>query len=254
MRSHKVWAALGAALSITLLAALGIRFLGLFPAAAWALEVGAFFAGIALGLHGSQPAKLAGIALSLAPLIVTAINIGIGIARDPTSHNLFPFELFGSAVIGLVPAAGLAVGRAASRTRVTRRAALFFGACAALLALLSPGIGRAFNRRHEASAKDTLRRLLEAEQAYRATNPAHLYTCEGPQLRSFEAEHWYAWTQLGLTAKDHFEGAGHYWFTLRCGPLSRGDEVSIEARSGSGGDVLTIDSSGIIRSGLPQGH
>jgi hypothetical protein len=206
MRSRKVWVAFAASLGGTIFAAVGIRFRGLFPAIAWTLEVAAFFAGLALGLHGSRPAKLAGVALSLVPLVVTAINIAVGIARDPTSRNLFPFELFGAAVIGVVPAAGLAIGRAASRTRVAQRAALCFGACAALPALLSPAIGGVFNRRHEASAEDTLHRLLAAEEAYRAANPAHLYTCEGPQLPGFQAEHWYAWTQLGLTAKDHFVG------------------------------------------------
>jgi hypothetical protein len=188
--------------------------------------------------------------LSCAPFQLTALNIAAGVTRDPTSHNLFPFELLIALGIGLVPAAGLSIGYAIPPARVPQRARLIAGGLAALAAVSSPAVGFRHNRSVETSVQATLSRLLAAENGYRAASPAHRFTCDGPLLPSFEHEGWFADTQLGLTTPDHFQGPGGYWFRLQCGPLSRGDDVSIRAFNGRGGE-FTIDGSGTILRG-PQ--
>jgi hypothetical protein len=60
----------------------------------------------------------------------------------------------------------------------------------------------------------------------------------------------FASTQLGLTTKDHMQGRGRYWFAVRCGDLSRGDHLYIDADPGPGGIVYCTDETGVIY-GLP---
>jgi hypothetical protein len=50
------------------------------------------------------------VALIFAPALVTDINVLLDTSRDPTSHNLWPFEILAMAAIGLVPGAGLFLG------------------------------------------------------------------------------------------------------------------------------------------------
>jgi hypothetical protein len=239
---------------VAAVAAAVIWFFGFATIPPMGLVLGAagLLAGLALGLNGARRAVAVGLVLSAVPFVLTALNIAIGVARDPTSHNLFPFELLIALAIGLVPAAGLSIGYAIPRGRIPPRSSLLVGSLAALVALSSPALSLLSNGSFERSVAATLRRLLAAENEYRAASPSHRFTCEGPLLPGFEHERWLAWTQLGLATPDHFQGPGGYWFTLRCGPLSRGDDLSIEASKGYGGDVFTIDASGTIRRGPLQ--
>jgi hypothetical protein len=47
--------------------------------------------------------------LALAPVATVVVRIAVDVARDPTSHNLFPFELALAGFVGVL-AAGLGVG------------------------------------------------------------------------------------------------------------------------------------------------
>jgi hypothetical protein len=122
-----------------------------------------------------------------------------------------------------------------------------------LAALSSPIVSGSYNTGVETSVQATLRRSLAAESEYRAVSLDHRFTCEGPLLRGFEREHWFADTELGLATDDQLLGPGRYWFRLHCGPLSRGDDLSIEANKG-GVEVFTIDASRTIRRGPLQPH
>jgi hypothetical protein len=238
-----------AAIFVAVLAAGVSLFLGFINPTGLVLGASALLAGLALGLKRRRVAVAVGLILSGAPFLLTALNIAVGVARDPTSHNLFPFELLIALGIGLVPAAGLSIGYAIPPARVPPRATLIAGGLAALASVSSPAVGLRYNRDVERSVQATLRRLLAAENGYRAASSTHRFTCDGPLLPRFEHEHWFADTQLGLTTRDHFQGPGDYWFMLQCDPLSRGDDVSIRAYNGHG--EFTIDASGTILRG-PQ--
>ena len=248
MRSTPIFIAVLAAIFATALVANVIRFAGFRNPMGLAIGASALLAGLALGLKRRRSAVTVGLILSCAPFLLTALNIAVGVARDPTSHNLFPFELLIALAIGLVPAVGLSIGYAIPPARVPPRASLIAGGLAALAALSSPAVGLIYNRDVETSVQATLRRLLAAENGYRAASTAHRFTCDGPLLPRFEHERWFANTQLGLTTPDHFQGPGGYWFMLQCGRLSRGDDVSIRSYNGYGGG-FTIDASGTILRG-----
>jgi len=113
--------------------------------------------------------------------------------------------------------------------------------------MLSPLLSRASVAKQESDAATTLKKLWHAEMTYAAADPTHRFTCEGPLLPGFEHEPWFAWTQLGLTSKDHVLH-GPYWFTIHCGALSRGDPLSIVADPGPGGNLYCIGENGIIQS------
>jgi hypothetical protein len=248
VRSTPILIAVLAAIFVTALVANVIQFAGFRNPMGLAIGASALLAGLALGLKRRRSAVTVGLILSCGPFLLTALNIAVDVARDPTSHNLFPFELLIALAIGLVPAVGLSIGYAIPPARVPPRASLIAAGLAALAALSSPAVARIYYRDVETSVQATLRRLLAAENGYRAASQAHRFTCDGPLLPRFEHERWFANTQLGFTTPDHFQGPGGYWFMLQCGPLSRGDDVSIRAFNSYGGE-FTIDASGAILRG-----
>jgi hypothetical protein len=207
-----------------------------------------FLVGLSLGLAQSRLAFTAGLAFSAAPVILDGVKIGIDLAHDPTSHNLFPFELLVTTILGLIPASGLVSGFALRKlVSVPPRAAWVTAYSSVALAMLSPILSRAFELNTHTATVSTLKRLWQAETVY-AADHQHRFTCEGPLLPGFERERWFASTQLGLTTKDHMQGRGGYWFTVRCGDLSRGDHLYIDADPGPGGIVYCTDETGVIYS------
>ena len=60
--------------------------------------------------------------MALAPVGTVIVRIATDVARDPTSHNLFPFEIVIAAFVGLL-AAGLGVGLGALARRLASSAA-----------------------------------------------------------------------------------------------------------------------------------
>ncbi len=214
------------------------------------LSVAIFFLiGLTFGLARSQAIRIAGLLVGSGPLILAAMKIFRDISRDPSSHNLFPFELASAFALSLAPAfGGITSGYLAQKLfRVRPVMMLVPGSAAAALIVLSPVITRSIEQHDQRRAIQILRRLWQAEQTYAAASPNHRFTCEGPKLPGFEHQQWFAWTQLGLTTKDHMNDAG-FFFQLRCGALSRGDDLLITARS-SGGQENCIDRAGAMASG-----
>jgi hypothetical protein len=78
-----------------------------------------FTTGVVLGLLSTAPALLLGLAaVSLLPLAAIAEMI-----KDPTSHNLFPFEFMMYALYGLVVVGGVVLVRRLRRRPSTSRPA-----------------------------------------------------------------------------------------------------------------------------------
>jgi|SRR6266567_4609515 len=72
---------------------------------AWCLT--ALFAGVALKIYSNVPRPLIFLGVIGAAVVVNIANIMFDISRDPTSHNLFPFELVMTLVINFF---GVGVG------------------------------------------------------------------------------------------------------------------------------------------------
>ena len=207
-----------------------------------------FLIGVSFGLVGSAKAIIAALLAAGGPFLIGSASIIVDIARDPTSHNLWPFEIVGEIAMGVLPAAGFLVGYVVKRLASPPAKAAFIPAgCALALALLSPWLAVLIDRHHQDHAVRMLQELWKAERAYAAQDSAHRFTCEGPSLPGFEQRHWFARTEMGLQARDHFQD-GAYWFSIWCGPLSRGDTMAISAApAGTGeGTVYCISESGAI--------
>ena len=207
----------------------------------------AFLVALSFGLSRSRAGLLLGLAASAAPLMYIVARIIVDLSRDSTTHNLFPIELLVGVVLGLPPALGLLAGYVAGKLRVPAKAAWASACLAVLLALLSPTLSRTLETSHQTDAIGTLKKLWQAEKTFAASDPHHRFTCEGPRLPGFEHEPWFARTQLGLNNKDQMH-LGPYWFTVRCGALSRGDHFEIIANAGPGRDLYCIDEIGMIHS------
>jgi hypothetical protein len=63
-----------------------------------------------LGLSQSRAGIASGFAFSAVPAVFIGIKILADLLRDPTSHNLWPFEFVLIGSLGLIPAIGLLAG------------------------------------------------------------------------------------------------------------------------------------------------
>jgi hypothetical protein len=179
-----------------------------------------------------------------------AVKIFWDISRDPTSHNLWPFELILMALLGAIPAAGLAVGYTVRNwTRVPPNSAWIGAYMAAVLAAASPVLSRDIDARGESDTAGTLKRLWQAETTYAAADPKHRFTCEGSLLPGFEHETWLPVRQ-GLPARNWMH-RGRYAYKIACDELSGGDRLYILAdprQSPTGGNLFCVDQTGTVHS------
>ena len=67
----------------------------------------AFLSALVLAMFSETRKWIVAIATIVSPLVANIANIGYDLAKDPTSHNLFPFELFMTTVVA---ACGALVG------------------------------------------------------------------------------------------------------------------------------------------------
>lgn len=67
----------------------------------------AFLSALVLAMFSETPKWVIAVATIAAPLAANIANIAYDLAKDPTSHNLFPFELFMTTVVA---ACGALVG------------------------------------------------------------------------------------------------------------------------------------------------
>jgi len=75
----------------------------------------AFLIGLSLGLSQSRAGIASGFAFSAVPAVFIGIRILADLLRDPTSHNLWPFEFVLVGSLGLVPLTGLLAGYVATK-------------------------------------------------------------------------------------------------------------------------------------------
>jgi uncharacterized oligopeptide transporter (OPT) family protein len=67
----------------------------------------AFLSALVLAMFSETRKWIIAIATIVSPLVANIANIGYDLAKDPNSHNLFPFELFMTTVVA---ACGALVG------------------------------------------------------------------------------------------------------------------------------------------------
>lgn len=205
--------------------------------------------GISLGLVASRNAIIAASLAAGGLFFVGCASIVIDTTRDPTSHNLWPFEVVLALGAGVLPTVfGFLLGFVVKRlVSLPPRASLVPAGCALLVGLLSPWFGVLLDRRDQDHAVRTLQELWNAERAYAAQHSAHRFTCQGPLLSGFEKRDWY-----GTQAKDEMTDRLHsYRFYLWCGPRSSGDNLTIWATPALDGPytVYCISQAGTIHSG-----
>jgi hypothetical protein len=222
---------------------------GLDSAVSIALTI-AFFVGLALGLSASRVASTSGIVLCGTPAIITIANVLRDTSRDPTSHNLWPFEVFFAAVIGLIPGAGLLLGFTARKAvRSLPPWVVWVTACIpVVLVMMSPWLLQ-LRRRHDSSdVIRTLESLRQAEMTFAASNPDHAFTCDGPMLPGFEHAEWFPLMQ-GVPPRNRMR-SGRYAITIRCAiglPIRKFEVIADPRRGPTGGDLICIDPAGAIR-------
>jgi len=180
-------------------------------------------AGLALFRAGARWQTGGGVGLGLAAFVVAQIIVDY--RRDPTSHNLAPFEIVIALVIGLPPAVlGVLAGNLARR-KVPRPEIAGVG-----LVTLALGIAAVSARatasdilRVEALALKKVAALIAAQREFRAAHPARGYTCDlgalgeplsGPIKENHRSETYRLAGVIYRGGTAAFEG--EYRYSLKC--------------------------------------
>jgi hypothetical protein len=200
----------------------------------------AFLFGVSLGLARFRFAMACGVALCVAPAVVVAVNVIVAVSRDPTSHNLWPFEILVAAAAGLIPGAGLFLGWLIRK--VVAVPAWVPAGVAAVLAVFSPLLSNTFDRRDDTEIRATLKRLWQAQMSYANAEPRHRFACEGPMLPGFERDPWLA--QVNEGPLRNWLPKGAYSIIVRCSPGHF--RVQATPRRRIGGFMYCVDESGIV--------
>jgi len=152
------------------------------PLAVTALVLAIAAMGLALFRPGARWQTGAGIGFGL--LLVVGLRIVVDSIRDPTSHNLWPFEVVSALVVGVPPAAlGVLLGR--SVRHVTPRptaAGIVLVASAIAVAMVSAMTTASEIATLEAFASKKVAALVAAERAFRDAHPLRGYTCNLAEL------------------------------------------------------------------------
>ena len=170
-----------------------------------------------------------GIAVGAGILVPMVTIIAIDLQRDPTSHNLFPFEIvFGLAVA--MPGALLGAWLGGFIGRVTAVPALVGGVITAIGVLTAAAhVPFVFTERAagEAGARTKLRALVTAQNRFPASDRRGGYTCNLKELgQTFDAPvQWHKPYRPveGIYGGGTWAPAGGYEFMLLCpkkGPRS----------------------------------
>jgi hypothetical protein len=146
------------------------------------LALGLAAAGLAVVWPRNRWWSATGVATGiLVPIVATIV---IDSLRDPTSHNLAPFELVIGLSVSVPPAlAGALLGGFASRLASPR---LLVGAALAALglaaAIANSGVMLGQTVASESAGKAKMRSLLAAQARFRVANPAIGFACDLNQL------------------------------------------------------------------------
>lgn len=152
------------------------------PIAITSVALAVAAAGLALLRPGARWQTGAGVGIGL--LVVIVVQIVVDYNRDPTSHNLAPFEILVALVIGLPPAIlGVLLGN------VVRRKVPWPEVGGIALVTLSLGVAAVSAwvtasdiTRLEALALKKVGALIAAQHEFRAAHPARGYTCDLGEL------------------------------------------------------------------------
>ena len=138
--------------------------------------------GLALFRPGARWQTGGGVGLGF--VVVVVVQIIVDYSRDPTSHNLAPFEILIALVIGLPPAIlgvllGRLVRRKVPRPEVSGIAlvTLALGVAAVHARVTASDITRV-----KALAQNKVAALVAAQHAFRAAHPLRGYTCNLEEL------------------------------------------------------------------------
>jgi hypothetical protein len=156
----------------------------------------------------------------LVPMITTIVR---DVRRDPTSHNLLPFEILIGLALGMPPALlGALVGRLATRVSVPRL--LVGGTIAALglaVAAVHAPVIRARTVASELNALAKIRSLMTAQDRFRSANPTRGFSCDFNELgERLDAPARRIRTGSRRVAGEYGAGtyapAGDYVFSVQC--------------------------------------
>jgi len=179
--------------------------------------------GLALMRPGVRWQTGGGVGIGL--VAVTVVQIIVDYRRDPTSHNLAPFEILIALVIGLPPAIlGVLLGN------LVRRKAPWREGWGIALVTLALGVAAVSARatasdiiRVEALAQKKLAALIAAQHDFRRAHPRRGYTCDlgelavplsGPIKSNHPSERYRLGSVVYRGGTAAFEG--EYRYSLKC--------------------------------------
>ncbi|UUZ68482.1 hypothetical protein LP416_31080 [Polaromonas sp. P2-4] len=139
-------------------------------------------AGLAFLRPGARWLTGSGVGLGL--LVVTAVQIIVDGIRDPTSHNLFPFEIVIALALGFPPAIlGVLLGNLMRRkVPWPQLGGIVLVALAVGGAAVSAWVAASDIIRAEALALKKIAALIAAQHAFRAAHPLRGFTCDLGEL------------------------------------------------------------------------
>lgn len=210
------------------------------------------------GLAIVQPSDKwrSGIAVGAGILVPIATVIGIDLQRDPTSHNLWPFEVvFGLAIA--MPGALLGALVGGYLGRVAAMPALAGAAVSAVGVLMAAAhlpIVFAERAAGERDAREKLGALATAQKDFHAARGRSTYTCNLSKLgKAFETpvrRHEPTQPVKGIYETGTWARAGDYEFMLLCERSNRGDRFLLTAapvRGTLGRWAYCVETDGVIR-------
>ena len=139
-------------------------------------------AGLALLRPGVRWQTGSGVGIGL--LVVTAVQIIVDLIRDPTSHNLFPFEIVIALALGFPPAVlGVLLGNLVRRkVSAPQLGGIALVTLALGVAAVSAIATASDMNRMETLALKKIGALSAAQHAFRAAHPLRGFTCNLGEL------------------------------------------------------------------------
>jgi hypothetical protein len=152
------------------------------PIAITSVVLGVAAAGLALLRSGARWQTGAGVGIGL--LVVIVVQIVVDFNRDPTSHNLAPFEIVSALVIGLPPAilGVLLVNLVRPKVPWPEVGGIALVTLSLAVAAVSASMTAGDITRLETLALKKVVALMATQYEFRAAHPARGYTCDLREL------------------------------------------------------------------------
>ncbi len=230
------------------------------PIAITSVALAVAAAGLALLRSGARWKTGGGVGTGL--VVVVVVQIIVDYSRDPTSHNLAPFEILIALVIGLPPAVlGVLLGNLVRRKVPWPEVSGVALVTLALgVAVVDAGATASDIARVEALAQKKVAALIAAQHAFRAAHPLHGFACDlaelgepfsGPVTSNHPSESYRLDDVVYRGGTAAFEG--EYRFSLKCeGKPDPQERFVLTARAQPVGsrplDIFCAGPDGAIRS------